>query len=270
MELAICSFASSSAGNSFLIQSQSTRILADIGISAKKTEESLAACGLSCVELDGIVLTHEHIDHVRGIGTLLAKKPYRGPVFTTRGTCESVAQKYPQTEGKQFEIVRSGDRFFVGDIEVNVFRISHDAAEPVGYTFQKGNRKIAIVTDTGCVTEEIFAAIRDADILVIEANHEKNILLCGKYPYPVKHRILSDQGHLSNEATGQVLRRYLTEFEGSHRPEVLLAHLSKDNNSPAQAMLTIRNILEENGYYLGKNLSMEVAQREGIGRLLTI
>ena len=250
MELAICSFASSSAGNSFLIQSQSTRILADIGISAKKTEESLAACGLSCVELDGIVLTHEHIDHVRGIGTLLAKKPYRGPVFTTRGTCESVAQKYPQTEGKQFEIVRSGDRFFVGDIEVNVFRISHDAAEPVGYTFQKGNRKIAIVTDTGCVTEEIFAAIRDADILVIEANH--------------------DQGHLSNEATGQVLSRYLTEFEGSHRPEVLLAHLSKDNNSPAQAMLTIRNILEENGYYLGKNLSMEVAQREGIGRLLTI
>ena len=128
MELAICSFASSSAGNSFLIQSQSTRILADIGISAKKTEESLAACGLSCVELDGIVLTHEHIDHVRGIGTLLAKKPYRGPVFTTRGTCESVAQKYPQTEGKQFEIVRSGDRFFVGDIEVNVLRISHDAA----------------------------------------------------------------------------------------------------------------------------------------------
>ena len=166
--------------------------------------------------------------------------------------------------------MRSGDRFFVGDIEVNVFRISHDAAEPVGYTFQKGNRKIAIVTDTGCVTEEIFAAIRDADILVIEANHEKNILLCGKYPYPVKHRILSDQGHLSNEATGQVLSRYLTEFEGSHRPEVLLAHLSKDNNSPAQAMLTIRNILEENGYYLGKNLSMEVAQREGIGRLLTI
>ncbi len=270
MELAICSFASSSAGNSFLIQSQSTRILADVGISAKKTEESLAACGLSCAELDGIVLTHEHVDHIKGIGTLLSRKPYQNPVFTTRGTYEFVADKHPQAAGKPFELIRGGDLFMIGDIEVGAFRISHDAAEPVGYTFQKGGRKIALVTDTGCMTEEIFAAIRGADILVIEANHEKNILLYGKYPYSVKHRILSDRGHLSNETTGEVLSRYLADFDDGRQPEVLLAHLSKDNNSPAQAMLTIRNILEEHGYYIGKDLTMEVAQREGIGRLLTI
>ena len=270
MELAICSFASSSAGNSFLIQSQSTRILADVGISAKKTEESLKACGLSCAELDGILLTHEHVDHVKGIETMLSKKPYAGPVFATRGTYEFVKEKYPRTQEKPFELVKGGDAFTVGDIGVEVFRISHDAAEPVGYTFQKGGRKIALVTDTGCITEEIFTAIRGADILVIEANHEKNILLYGKYPYSVKHRILSDVGHLSNETTGQVLCRYLEDFDDGRRPEVLLAHLSKDNNSPAQAMLTVRNLLEEGGYYIGRSLTMEVAQREGIGRLLTI
>ena len=270
MELAICSFASSSAGNSFLIQSQNTRMLIDVGISAKKTEQSLAACGLSCAELDGIVLTHEHVDHIKGIGTLLAKKSCHEPVFATRGTYEFAAEKYPQTAGKPFEIIRGGDRFRVGDITVEAFRISHDAAEPVGYTFQKGGRKIAFVTDTGCMTAEIFTAIRGADILVIEANHEKNILLYGKYPYSVKHRILSDRGHLSNEATGAVLSSYLADFDDGRRPEVQLAHLSKDNNSPAQAMLTVGNILEENGYYIGRDLTMEVAQREGIGRLLTI
>ena len=120
------------------------------------------------------------------------------------------------------------------------------------------------------MTAETFTAIRGADILVIEANHEKNILLYGKYPYSVKHRILSDRGHLSNEATGAVLSSYLADFDDGRRPEVLLAHLSKDNNSPAQAMLTVGNILEENGYYIGRDLTMEVAQREGIGRLLTI
>ena len=129
MELAICSFASSSAGNSFLIQSQNTRMLIDVGISAKKTEQSLAACGLSCAELDGIVLTHEHVDHIKGIGTLLAKKSCHEPVFATRGTYEFAAEKYSQTAGKPFEIIRGGDRFRVGDITVEAFRISHDRSE---------------------------------------------------------------------------------------------------------------------------------------------
>ena len=257
MELAICSFASSSAGNSFLIQSQSTRILADIGISAKKTEESLAACGLSCVELDGIVLTHEHIDHVRGIGTLLAKKPYRGPVFTTRGTCESVAQKYPQTEGKQFEIVRSGDRFFVGDIEVNVFRISHDAAEPVGYNVFSGEKKITLATDIGHVTDTIRESIEDSDVLLLEANHDVEMLKKGGYPWSLKQRILGENGHLSNHTAGRLLAEVMT----GKMKYVFLGHLSEENNNPHLAYETVEEILRNNRIEVGTHVKMDMASR---------
>ena len=257
MELAICSFASSSAGNSFLIQSQSTRILADIGISAKKTEESLAACGLSCVELDGIVLTHEHIDHVRGIGTLLAKKPYRGPVFTTRGTCESVAQKYPQTEGKQFEIVRSGDHFFVGDIEVNVFRISHDAAEPVGYNVFSGEKKITLATDIGHVTDTIRESIEDSDVLLLEANHDVEMLKKGGYPWSLKQRILGENGHLSNHTAGRLLAEVMT----GKMKYVFLGHLSEENNNPHLAYETVEEILRNNRIEVGTHVKMDMASR---------
>ena len=257
MELAICSFASSSAGNSFLIQSQSTRILADIGISAKKTEESLAACGLSCAELDGIVLTHEHIDHVRGIGTLLAKKPYRSPVFTTRGTCESVAQKYPQTERKQFEIVRSGDRFLVGDIEVNVFRISHDAAEPVGYNVFSGEKKITLATDIGHVTDTIRESIEDSDVLLLEANHDVEMLKKGGYPWSLKQRILGENGHLSNHTAGRLLAEVMT----GKMKYVFLGHLSEENNNPHLAYETVEEILRNNRIEVGTHVKMDMASR---------
>ena len=209
------------------------------------------------MELDGIVLTHEHIDHVRGIGTLLAKKPYRGPVFTTRGTCESVAQKYPQTEGKQFEIVRSGDHFFVGDIEVNFFRISHDAAEPVGYNVFSGEKKITLATDIGHVTDTIRESIEDSDVLLLEANHDVEMLKKGGYPWSLKQRILGENGHLSNHTAGRLLAEVMT----GKMKYVFLGHLSEENNNPHLAYETVEEILRNNRIEVGTHVKMDMASR---------
>ena len=269
MELGLQTLASSSSGNSYLIKSENTNIILDIGIGIKKLNEKLAEVGLGPNEVSGVLLTHEHIDHVRSLGALVRKSDDM-TVYATRGTIGAVVEKTSGLSSIRFVPVTGGEAFMVGDIRVIPFNVSHDTAEPVAYAFEKGGRKAAVVTDTGFVSDEIFENIKDADLLVLEANHERNILLYGRYPYPVKHRILSDLGHLSNEASAECLVRMLTELGGSKVPRVLLAHLSKENNTPQQAMITVRNLLEESGFFIGKDLELEVVDREESGRFLVV
>ncbi len=269
MELGLQTLASSSSGNSYLIKSENTNIILDIGIGIKKLNEKLAEVRLGPEEIRGVLLTHEHIDHVRSLGAL-TRKSADMTVYATKGTIGAVVGKTSGLGSTRFVPVTGGEDFMVGDIRVIPFNVSHDTAEPVAYAFEKGGRKAAVVTDTGFVSDEIFENIKDADLLVLEANHERNILLYGRYPYPVKHRILSDLGHLSNEAAAECLIRMLTELGGSKVPRVLLAHLSKENNTPQQAMITVRNLLEEAGFYVGKDLELEVVDREETGRFLVV
>ena len=269
MELGLQTLASSSSGNSYLIKSEKTNIILDIGIGIKKLNEKLAEAQLMPEEISGVLLTHEHIDHVRSLGAL-TRKSADMIVYATRGTICALTEKTPDLGRTEFMPVTGGQPFVVGDIRVVPFNVSHDTAEPVAYAFEKGGRKAAVVTDTGFVSDEVFDNIKDADLLVLEANHERNILLYGRYPYPVKHRILSDLGHLSNEAAAECLIRILTELGGSKVPRVLLAHLSKENNTPQQAMITVRNLLEEEGFYIGKDLELEVVDREETGRFLVV
>ena len=269
MELGLQTFASSSSGNSYLIKSEKTNIILDIGIGIKKLNEKLAEARLRPEEISGVLLTHEHIDHVRSLGALVRKSDDM-TVYATRGTIGAVVEKTSGLSSIRFVPVTGGEAFMVGDIRVIPFNVSHDTAEPVAYAFEKGGRKAAVVTDTGFVSDEIFENIKDSDLLVLEANHERNILLYGRYPYPVKHRILSDLGHLSNEASAECLVRMLTELGGSKVPRVLLAHLSKENNTPQQAMITVRNLLEESGFFIGKDLELEVVDREESGRFLVV
>lgn len=269
MELGLQTLASSSSGNSYLIKSEKTNIILDIGIGIKKLNEKLAEAQLMPEEISGVLLTHEHIDHVRSLGAL-TRKSAEVTVYATRGTIGALTEKTPDLARTEFVPVTGGKPFALGDIKVVPFNVSHDTAEPVAYAFEKGGRKAAVVTDTGFVSDEIFENIKDADLLVLEANHERNILLYGRYPYPVKHRILSDLGHLSNEAAAECLIRMLTELGGSKAPRVLLAHLSKENNTPQQAMITVRNLLEEEGFYIGKDLELEVVDREETGRFLVV
>ena len=269
MELGLQTLASSSSGNSYLIKSEKTNIILDIGIGIKKLNEKLAEAQLMPEEISGVLLTHEHIDHVRSLGAL-TRKSADMIVYATRGTICALTEKTPDLGRTEFMPVTGGQPFVVGDIRVVPFNVSHDTAEPVAYAFEKGGRKAAVVTDTGFVSDEIFDNIKDADLLVLEANHERNILLYGRYPYPVKHRILSDLGHLSNEAAAECLVRMLTGLGGSKVPRIVLAHLSKENNTPQQALITVRNLLEEAGFYVGKDLELEVADREETGRFIVV
>lgn len=257
MTLGFCSFASSSSGNCYLIKSEKTNVLVDVGISAAQISRSLKLLGLHDRQISGVFLTHEHIDHVKSVSAFHKKAP-EARFIASRGTIGALKEKTIQPLKECITFVEETDDISIGDLKIQYFHLSHDAADPIAYTFEKDDKKISIVTDTGCITEEIFRAISGSDILVIEANHEENILLYGRYPYNVKRRILSDKGHLSNETTGRCLCRFLKDLNGEKVPKVFLAHLSKENNTPQQAFLTVQNILEEEEFYIGKDLKMEV------------
>ena len=270
MNLSICSFASSSSGNSYLVRSEETAILVDAGLTAKATDVALAQLGLGYADLGAICVTHEHSDHIKCLHTLVKRRPFENAVFASEGTMNSILEKTSAISQDDFEVVGAGDTFTVGDIKVTVFALSHDAAEPTGYAFERNGKKIAIVTDTGCMTEEIYEIISGADALVIEANHEVNLLLYGRYPYPLKRRIMGDEGHLSNEACAEALCRYLREIDGEKVPSVVLAHLSSENNTPAQAYLTVKNILEENDFLVGRDLLMNTAPKSELGEIIEV
>lgn len=269
MNLGLCTMASSSSGNCYLIKSDKTNILLDAGIACARVVRNFEALDADFKELNGVLLTHEHIDHVRGVKTIHKKAP-KAKFYATEGTAQSIEDKGVKISEERLNIIGQGEMFNIDDIEVTAFEIPHDSKEPVAYSFCKNEKKITIVTDAGEITPTIENAIMESDILVIEANHEVNILLYGRYPYNVKRRILSDRGHLSNEATGKCICNFLKNQTVPKTPHVLLAHLSKENNTPEQAMLTISNILEESDFYVGKHLKMEVVQQQEMGELIII
>ncbi len=264
MALHFCSFASGSSGNCYLVESDNTTLLVDVGITGKRILAGLEENGHEPEDVDGILLTHEHIDHVRSI-RMLGRKAKRAQVFGSAGTLSGIEpDRLP--EGRTHRLPDPLEDFSVGDIQVRPFSLSHDAGEPTGYSFCQDGEQITIVTDTGCITDDIFSQIREADILVLEANHEVNILQMGPYPYPLKQRILGDHGHLSNETAGNVISKMLDTREKEEPPVVLLGHLSRENNTPQQAFLTVRNILFENDYYVGQDLTLDVILRDECSR----
>ena len=270
MALEFCSFASGSSGNCYLVKTEQTKLLVDVGITGKRIIAGLDGQGLTCADMDGILLTHEHTDHVKSI-RMIARKAKHASVIGSEGTLKRVSERIP--EDRSITICGETDSISVGDIQVVPFSLSHDAAEPVGYSFRAEGRQITIVTDTGCVTDPIFQQICSADLLLLEANHEVNILKMGPYPYPLKQRILGDEGHLSNETAGHVLCRMLEDRKSRGKeeaPTVLLGHLSHENNTPQQAFLTVRNILFENGFYVHRDLELDVVLRDEESPLFTL
>lgn len=257
MELEFCSLASGSSGNSYLVRSENTALLVDVGIAGKHILSGLKSCGTEITDIDGILLTHEHTDHVKSI-RMMARKAAGARVCGTAGTLRCVEDKLPLD---RTDAIRREDTFTIGDITVTSFALSHDAADPCGYTFRHGGRKVSIMTDTGIVTPAMAEAVEDSDILALEANHEVYILKMGPYPYSLKRRILGDHGHLSNETSGRTLSSLLAEPRTKDMPVVFLSHLSKENNTPEQALLTVRNELFEAGIYPGRDLRLEVAKR---------
>ncbi len=263
----LCSIASGSSGNCIYVGSDTTHLLVDVGISGKRTECGLNSLDISAKELDGILITHEHADHIAGIGVMARK--YDIPIYATAGTIEAV--KNCSSVGKiaedLFVEVQADKKFTIKDIAVNPMRISHDAAEPVAYRFGYGSQKLAVCTDLGNFNDYTVECLKGMDALLIEANHDVNMLQVGPYPYYLKQRILGDRGHLSNENSGRLLNRILHD----KLQTIVLGHLSKENNLPELAYEAVRmEITLGDNPYKAEDFDLQVAKRSEVSPIIQI
>jgi len=229
--LRVSILASGSSGNITLLETERTRLLIDCGLGKRETLARLAACDIAFDQLDGILISHEHSDHCNGLPQMLAL--YKAPLYVTEPTFDALKQVLPDRLEKRLrgvETVHAGQHFTIGDIDVHAFAIPHDAADPVGFTFRANGLKMAIVTDLGYMPQLVKVHLRDADCLVLESNHDLEMLKVGPYPWVVKQRVLSRTGHLSNHAVSE----YLADPEGfdGRARYLVLAHISQENNNP--------------------------------------
>lgn len=265
----LVSLGSGSSGNCIYVGDDNTHILVDVGLSGKRTEEGLNQIGLTLSDIDAILITHEHSDHIGGLGVISRK--YGIPICATRGTFEGIRaasksiKSIGEIDSSLFRPVEAEMPFLVNDLEIDPFRISHDAREPVAYRFYENEKKAAIVTDIGVYDQKIVDALQGFDILFLEANHDINMLQVGPYPYLLKQRILSERGHLSNEACGRLLSRLL--HDGMRYIE--LGHLSQENNLPELAYETVKlEVTMGDNPYDGNDFPIYVAKRFGVSPVL--
>lgn len=221
--------ASGSSGNCILISEGGSHVLLDAGISCKRILTHLRELGVDPGAVAGVVITHEHSDHIAGLATLT--KRLNVPVYTSPGTALQLRRRMAWPVG-MLRDVAPGEGFGLGGFSVTGFATSHDAAEPMGFTFAWGDKRAAVVTDLGYVSDQVLDGVLGARAVVCEFNHDVELLREGPYPYPLKRRILGDKGHLSNDA-GAALALQCVEA-GAHT--VVLAHLSAENNTPALAL----------------------------------
>jgi phosphoribosyl 1,2-cyclic phosphodiesterase len=241
--LRVSVLASGSSGNITLLETERTRLLVDAGLGKRETLARLAAIEKSIDHVDGILITHEHTDHCNGLPQMLSL--WKAPLFVTDGTMDAMQRILPETFGKRLngvETIQAGQHFTIGDIDVHAFAIPHDAADPIAFTFRSNCAKVAIVTDLGYMPELVKVHLRGADCLVLESNHDLDMLKVGPYPWVVKQRVLSRTGHLSNHAVGE----YLSDPEGFDAVArfLVLAHVSQENNNPDLVHLSAREALK--------------------------
>jgi len=227
--------ASGSKGNAVYIESEQARILIDIGIGPRVLQKRLAHIQRKPEDVSAVFLTHEHSDHISGAGALTKK--HGTPVYGTRGTRE--AMRHHVHPGVDWRTIQQEDGTVVGDLTVESFATPHDAAESVAYVVRCGSKKLGHITDLGKVTPGIVEKLQNCDTLLVESNHDERMLVDGFYPWPIKQRIQSDVGHLSNEACANLLR----QVKHDALKTVVLMHLSESNNHPEIAMDSARRVL---------------------------
>lgn len=260
------SLSSGSSGNVQYIEYKDTKILVDAGLSGKSIERLLFSIGVDPWDLDGIFMTHEHMDHAKGAGVL--SRRYNLPIIASHMTW-TVLRDIVKTIGPNNEVkFAQGESFYFKDLWVSPVPTFHDAIDPNGYVFQSDKKKISILTDTGWVSTSMIQAIQGSDLYYLESNHDEDMLKKGYYPWPLKQRILSTQGHLSNYNCGEVLRDLIM----GQGETVILSHLSKDNNTEDLAYDTNLKVIEEMGKCVGKDdeVYMEVAPRDRASRIYNL
>lgn len=242
--------ASGSTGNSLYLESPQKRILVDAGLSGKKITSLLAEVDRKPEDLDAILVTHEHRDHIHGVGVLARK--YKLPVYANEKTWEAMAPLIGKVDVEQKHIFEMGKVLTLGDLDIESFGVSHDAAAPQFYRFYKDGHSFVMLTDTGYASEHVRGTIRDADAYLVESNHDLEMLRMGAYPWSLKQRILGDRGHLSNDDGALVM----TDILGDRTKRIYLGHLSKENNMKELAHMTMEETLTR--YDLGVNHQFQI------------
>lgn len=262
----LMSIASGSSGNCIYAGTDHSHILIDAGISGKKIEEGLHAADLKAEEMQGILITHEHLDHIKGLGVLARR--YGIPIYGTAGTIDYMISHdcIGKVDDSLFHIIRPEEEFVIGDLSITPISISHDAADPVSYLLKKEQKSMAVLTDLGCFDSELVDKLQGLDVLLLEANHDVHMLQAGSYPYYLKRRILGNKGHLSNELSGQLLGKLLHD----NFKHILLGHLSQENNFPELAYETVKlEVTLGNNPYKGTDFEIQVANRDETSPLIS-
>ncbi len=260
-----CSLTSGSSGNSQFIASKEARILLDAGVTGKYIKQAMESIGEKPGDLDGILVTHEHSDHIKGIGVLMRR--YDLPLYVHEETWNAMKGQIGKISPERVNFIGGKNPFYIKDISIKPFSVDHDAVHPLGFSFSNEGVSISVATDLGRMTEQVLRAVENSDLLMLEANHDIEMLKVGRYPWFLKQRVLGERGHLSNESAGKALVKM---FDRGAPGCVLLGHLSHENNFPELALETVRGILEDNGLRDGRDLDLDMTYRNRVGRLYNI
>ncbi len=261
----LCSIASGSSGNCIYTGTEKTGILIDAGISGKRIEQGLASIDRDFKDIKGIFISHEHTDHIQGLGVLARR--YAVPIYGTKGTIEAIkrCKSLGAIDENLYRYIHADEDVVIDDLVVKPFAISHDAAEPVAYRVESGEKSAAVATDLGVYNQNIVEKLQNLDVLLLESNHDIHMLQVGGYPYPLKQRILGDRGHLSNETAGKLLCQLLHD----DLKAVFLGHLSKENNYEELAYETVKlEITFGSEKYKPEDFLIEVAKRDSVSRMM--
>lgn len=243
--------ASSSSGNATYIETPTHKVLVDAGFSGKKLAAMMKSIGRELADVDSLFLTHEHTDHCKGVGVLTRRYPGI-TLYANQRTLEALPQSVGKLAANQVKVFEPGETMSLGDLDIESFGVSHDAAQAQFYQFHHDDKAFAILTDTGYVSDAVAGTIRDADAYVMECNHDIEMLRMGPYPWPLKQRILSDTGHLSNEDGANAIMDVI----GTRTKRVYLGHLSPHNNVKELAHITVANMLQEQGLGVGHDFDV--------------
>lgn len=258
MELRFAPLFSGSSGNAIYVGCDNSHILVDAGMSGSRIANELDKIGVDPRDLSALIVTHEHIDHSRGVGILSRK--YSLPVYATEGTWSAMRDKIGSIETQNICKIVPEQDFYIGRLNITPFSTPHDASEPIGLLFEYFGARFAIATDIGCIKNGWLNHVKGADAVLLESNYDPDMLKAGSYPYELKRRILSNKGHLCNEDSAACC----TELVKSGARHIVLGHLSKENNFPLLALQCCEAALRKNGFIPNEDMRIDVANRDGV------
>jgi len=255
LTIKFCSLSSGSSGNCHYMETENIRILVDAGFSGRQVENLLDSIDRCPSTIDAIFVTHEHLDHVKGVGVL--SRRYDIPIYANANTWIGMEKTIGNIREKNIQVFTSENYLNIKDLDIYPLKIFHDALEPVGYIVNYQDKKISLITDTGLVNNHMIEKIKDSNLYLLESNHDREMLRTSSYPWTLKQRIMGNKGHLSNDDAGRILKKII-KAKGEI---ILLGHLSRDNNLPDLAFKTVSDYLIDKGVQVFKDIHLGISYR---------